>query len=59
VLDSGAVLFGGLVEVDGVEAGLVDFLGLVGDGVDRGFADEVGEAADHAAGAFVQVAAEP
>jgi hypothetical protein len=35
----GVVVFGGLVEVDRVETGLIDLLGLVDDGVKRGLAD--------------------
>ncbi|MEV0214899.1 hypothetical protein [Micromonospora sp. ALFpr18c] len=46
----------GDVEDDRVEMGFGDLLGAVGDGVVGGFVDELVEAADHAAGAVVQVA---
>src|SRR2546421_411909 len=47
------------VDADGVEGGAGDLLGAVQDGLDRGAADEAEQAADHAAGAAVQVLLEP
>ena len=52
------VVFGGVVQLDRVEGVAGDLLGAGDDGVDRGGPNEVGQAADHAAGALVQVAAE-
>src|ERR1035441_6514483 len=47
------------VDADRVEGGGGDPLGAVQDGLDRGAADEAEQAADHAAGAAVQVLFEP
>src|SRR5216683_3082902 len=47
------------VNADGVEGGAGDLLGAVENGLDRGAADEAQQAADHAAGAAVQVLLEP
>ena len=52
-------MLGGVVEFDGVEQVFGDGLGAGQDRFDRGAADEVRKAADHAAGALVQVAVEP
>lgn len=54
----GVLLFGGLVKLDGVQALAGDLLGALDEGVESGFADQVRQAADHAAGALVQVGAE-
>ena len=48
----------GPVEFDVVEAGSGDLLAAAEDGVEGGFADEVGQAADHSGGAVVKVAAQ-
>jgi hypothetical protein len=49
---------GGMVEPDAVQQRPGDLLGAVADGLDRGGADQVGEAADHAGGAPVQISLE-
>lgn len=51
----GGTAFGGVVEGDGVEELPGDLLAAVQDRLGGGAADEVGQAADHAAGAAVQV----
>jgi len=53
-----AGLLGGMVELDGVQGGLGDLLAAIQDGLDRGAADEMRQAADHPAGALMQVAVE-
>ena len=45
----------GVVEFDGFQHGFGDFLCSVEDGLDCGAADQVRQAADHAAGALVQI----
>lgn len=52
------VLFGEVVEADVVEGGFGDAFGAVDEGGDGGLADEAGEAADPAGGAFVEVGGE-
>jgi hypothetical protein len=49
----------GVVDWDQVEQVPGDLLGAVGDGQDRRAADQLGQAADHAAGAAEQVLAQP
>jgi hypothetical protein len=48
-----------MVEVDGVQELAGDLLAAVQDRLDGGAADEVGQAADHPAGAVVQVLVQP
>ena len=55
VLPADAGGLGGVVQADAVQGFPGDLLGAVQDGVDGGAADEVGQAADHAVGALVQV----
>lgn len=47
------------VDADGVEGGTGDLLGAVENGLNRGAADQAEQAADHAAGAAVQVLLKP
>lgn len=50
-----AVLFGEVVERDGVEQCLGDAFAVVEAGFDGGLADQAGQAADPSGGPFVQV----
>ncbi len=55
----GGTGFGGVIKGDGVEKFPGDLLAAVEDRLDGGAADEVGQAADHPAGAAVQVLLQP
>src|SRR5215218_11081396 len=55
----GAVAVGGVIQSDGVQAVFGELLAAATDGLDRGAAEQVGQAADHPAGALVQVAVQP
>lgn len=52
------VTAGQLVDLDGLQSLAGDGLAAVDDGLKGGTADELGEAADRAVGAFVEVAVE-
>ncbi|MGA5192685.1 hypothetical protein [Streptomyces exfoliatus] len=53
-----AGVLGGLVDLDGLQSLAGDGLAAADDGLKGGAADELGEAADRAVGAFVEVAVE-
>ncbi|WP_157847656.1 hypothetical protein [Streptomyces violens] len=53
-----ASVLGGLVDFDGLQRLAGDGLAAVDDGLKGGAADELGEAADRAVGAFMEIAVE-
>ena len=53
------IVFGCVIQADGVEELAGDLLAAVQDCLDGGTADEMGQAADHPAGAPVQVLVQP